>query len=83
MLDPTPELEALAEAFVDEAMAGFVAGVPLRVREAMREAMVAELLFTPEGRRRLHLALHETVKSGEMDTLAAQVAADRASKVGT
>lgn len=77
MLDPSPELEALAEAFVDEAMAGFVVGVPARVRDEMRAAMVDELLFTPEGRRRLFLALNQTDTSGEVDTLAAELAADR------
>jgi hypothetical protein len=74
MMEPlTPEDEALAEAMVDEATAGFDRLLPPAAFARLREFLLNELLCSHDGRRRLRAARRdpEVDASGEVSRLPA------------
>ena len=70
MLLPSPEDEALARDLVAEATAELDRLVPLRVREAIRQSLLDDLLLTEAGLRKLRrLRAADVNQSGEVDRL--------------
>ncbi len=70
MLLPTPEDEALARDLVAEATADLDRLVPVRVREAIRQSLLDDLLLTEAGLRKLRrLRASDANQSGEVERL--------------
>ncbi|NUO50286.1 MAG: hypothetical protein HOV80_15635 [Polyangiaceae bacterium] len=76
-MHPTPEDEALAEALVAEATAGLDAITPVRVRQAIRQSLLQDLLLTQAGLRKLRrIRASETMQSGEVESTIAAARAE-------
>jgi hypothetical protein len=76
-MQPTPEDEALAEALVAEATVGLDAITPVRVRQAIRQSLLDDLLLTQAGLRKLRrIRASETMQSGEVESTIAAARAE-------
>ncbi len=76
-MHPTPEDEALAEALVAEATAGLDPITPVRVRQAIRQSLLDDLLLMRAGLRKLRrIRASETMQSGEVESTIAAARAE-------
>lgn len=75
-MQPTPEDEALAVALVAEATQGLDPITPVRVRQAIRQSLLDDLLLTRAGLRKLRRIRASEMQSGEVESTIAAARAE-------